>query len=710
MMRYFLIFLLLISFRNACDASLLESVLTEGVTIDLREPTISNGEIRTSRGGVITGPGIRLQARRINYTRQTLTHRVVAEGDVICEYGSDIIVGDKIEYDFLTKTGIIENGRGIMYPWYFGGERVALCSDGTYKMRAAYFTTSEDIKNDWQILAEEATITNGCYLSAKNLQIRIFNKTIFQMPCFNINLDFIFDTPIRYYIGVGGTRGTRFGIQYDLFRWGCWKTYLRLDYRLFRGPGGGFEVHYKSPDQRERFDMINYAARDNSISNLSQRFRYRFQGSYCNFLLNEKVSINLNYDKLSDKDMATDYEDIKLKIAIAERTQLIIRRQDFFWLTNLITRPRVNTFQTLKQELPTIETNIRPLTLGNTSIIINNDFRASYLDFDYTNKLPNVRDYSSMRVQYITQLYRPFSHKYVTFTPQIGGLAIYYQNSPELKPQFLAAGLFDAELNTYFHRYYQASKHQIKPYIKYSYYTFPTSKPNQHYIFDIEDGWYRLNTLRFGVLQNIYDKEVGGCIFRNFMLDVYAYAFIDTKTIDLPVPRAYADLCYQYSPRVRNTIESAWDFQRNQIAHLNWRLDWTLDDDFAIAAEYRHRNAWDWRKVDYFNFILDSYRSEEELRHSSLSDRRDTILVHLYYRFHPCWVLEFSSRQGWNREIEPKYIEYEVDLMGTIRSSWNLRFTYQHLEHDDRFAFSFSLGMKRPSEKRFRNLPPCVEF
>ena len=50
MMRYFLIFLLLISFRNACDASLLESVLTEGVTIDLREPTISNGEITNVPG------------------------------------------------------------------------------------------------------------------------------------------------------------------------------------------------------------------------------------------------------------------------------------------------------------------------------------------------------------------------------------------------------------------------------------------------------------------------------------------------------------------------------------------------------------------------------------------------------------------------------------------------------------------------------------
>lgn len=684
--------------------------MTEGLSIDLREPVISNGEVITEKGGVISGNGIRIQAKKIVYTRRHEKQTVVAEGDVIIEYHNNIFVGDKVEYDFLAKTGVVMNGRGAMYPWFFGGECITLRSDGSYHMRSAYFTTSEDVKNDWQIRTGEATITDNCYVRARDLQVRVFDKTLLHIPRLNVNLDFIFDSPFRYYVQVGGTRGTRFCIQYNLFTWNCWKTYLRFDYRPYRGPGGGFEVHYRSPDASERFEMINYGARDNSISNPSERFRYRFQGAYHNIFVKEKVTVGLNYDVLSDKDMATDYADINLKIAIAERTQLIVRKQEPQWLANFITKPRVNTFQTLKQELPTIESNCRSFTLGKTGIIMNNDFRASYLDFDYTNKLVNVRDYNSMRLEYTTALYRAFSHNYFTFTPQMGGLTIFYQKSPVRKPQFLAIGLFGAELNTYLHRYYATCKHVIKPYANYSYYTFPTSNPNQHYIFDIEDGWYRLNTLRWGVAQDIFFKQTNGCITRFLMLDLFTYTFFDTKTICQPIPRAYADLTCQFSQRLKHTTEAAWDFERNQIAHLNVRFDWTLSDNFAVAAEFRHRNAWDWRKVDYFNFILDSYRSEEELRHSSLSDRRDTALMHFFYRFHPCWSVEFSSRQGWNRHREPNYIEYEIDVWGTIRSSWNLRFTYQHLVHDDRVAFSFSLGMRRPNMSRCANLCPCVEF
>ncbi len=694
----------------------MKDLFSEGITIDLREPFYSDLELSTQQGGVITGPGIRIQAQELLYSRKPdglqQKRLVKAKGHVMVEYGDMLFVGESLEYDFLTRTGTIEQGRTAMYPWFFGGERIVLCANQSYYLDSAFFTTSEDVKNDWKILATKASVTDRCYLTAENLQIRAFDIPVFWIPYFKLNLDFIFDTPIRYYVSVGGRRGMRFGIQYKLFTWNNWKTYLRMDYRLFRGPGGGFEVHYKGPDNKQRFDMINYVARDNSLSDLSERFRYRFQGFYNNILLRDKVSVNLTYDKLSDKDMATDYEDMSLRFAIAERTQLTVRRQEWSWIANFIAKPRVNTFQTLKQELPTVESNIRPTVLGPTGIIMANDFRASYLDFDYTNKLTNVSDYSSLRLEYNTNLYRPFHFGFLTATPEAGGVSIYYQNTPERKPQLLALGLLGAEVNTSLYRKFFDYKHVVKPYIKYSYYTFPTSKPDQHYIFDIEDGWFRLNTTRFGFLHNLYAKQENGCINRFLSADFYAYAFIDTPTIERVVPRLYSDIIYQLSPFIKHTVQFAWDYQRKQIAHLNVLMEWTLDETCAVAAEYRHRNAYDWRKVEYFNFILDSFRTERELRRSSLSDRRDTLLVHLYYQFHPSWALEVTSRQGWNRSFEPSYFEYEIDIYGTIRSAWNLRFTLQHRENDKRAAISFStsLGMKRPNESKFRCTPPCADF
>ncbi len=154
---------------------------------------------------------------------------------------------------------------------------------------------------------------------------------------------------------------------------------------------------------------------------------------------------------------------------------------------------------------------------------------------------------------------------------------------------------------------------------------------------------------------------------------------------------------------MRHLINTAWDFEHNQLDHLNVRSEWTLHKDFAIAWEYRHRSTWCWRKVDPDNFFLEAYHNQNHLHHSTESDRRDTILTHFYYRFRPNWSCEFVSRQGWNRRHEPKYFEFEVNLFTTIQTAWHLQLSYQHQENEDRVAVYLNVGLKRPS------INPCEQ-
>ena len=126
------------------------------------------------------------------------------------------------------------------------------------------------------------------------------------------------------------------------------------------------------------------------------------------------------------------------------------------------------------------------------------------------------------------------------------------------------------------------------------------------------------------------------------------------------------------------------------------RADWTVSNDLAIATELRHRGSYWWRKVDCENFFLDMYHSEKRLKHSLVSDRCDTILLNLFYRFHPNWACDFTSRYGWNRRKEPSYFEFEFDLLTTIQTAWNLRLSYQHQEDDDRVAIYLNIGIKKP--------------
>ena len=681
---------------------LMSGLFAEGITVDLKEPTYTDGVLCTQKGGVIQGPQIRIQARSISYTRKLSDGKpslnVVAEGDLLLEYGDYVIIGDRLEYDFQEKTGMVYNGRTGKEPWFFGGERIELLPDGSYILFNGYITTSENCENDWEISAEEAYIDDDDCLRARHVKLKFFQLPVLWLPFLDANLDAIFDSPFKYRVRWGGSQGPRVGIIYELIRWKYFKAFLRLDYRITRGPGGGLETVYRSADNKEYFLTSNYVSRDNSLEDPKEKIRYRFEGMYSNHMYDDHLNIDFSYDKLSDNQMETDYYERGLELLTAQRTQLLVRHQeDDLWISNFLVRGRINNFQTVKQELPSFTAFLHPMILGPTGVISENRFELSYLDFQYDHFLINVHNYDSSRFEFRNRTYRPFSIGPFINTPEIGVVGIHYGNSPERNPQLL--GVFNAgyNINTTISRHYgNCIKHSIEPYASYNYYTFPTSSPREHFIFDIDDGWYRWNMARFGCRNLIYLKGDDCFVTRYLMADIWANAFFDTHTFPDTIPYVYSRLVWDGFSNVRNTLTHAWDIERNQTSFINWRVDYTINADCAFATEFRHRNDFAWRKVDHTNFMLESFHDEVALRASQLSDRRDTVLLHLFYRFLPNWAIECESRHGWHRRLEPSYNEYEIDLLTTFGTAWHVRTSYQHKMDDHRVALYINVGIKRP--------------
>lgn len=707
------VFLPFSSYAQAIDASLVEK-LAEGITVDLREPSYSNGVLTTEKGGVITAAGVRIQAMHLCYTRQLVNQEPVltieAEGELLVEFGEYIFVGDKLFYDFQKKEGVIYNGKTAIVPWFFGGERLELRPDGSYLIYNGYVTTSEKDEPEWGIYSGLVYVKNQSYLSAQNVQLRLWNYAVLWIPSLRANLNSIFDSPIRYRFRWGGRQGPRFGLTYEIFSWEQWKTFVRFDYRLTRGPGGGIETHYRSLDHKTTFRSINYLAKDSSLIHPHDKARYRFEGNLQKLMNDDKTNILLTYDKISDKDMPSNYHDWDFDFDVAERTQLLVRHQEVNWISNFYTRVRLNSFQTVKEELPTLEVHFKPFEFGQLGVVAENWASASYLDFKYSKYLPHVHNYCSTRFEYQPTLYRPFNYgQFLTLTPEIGAVTIVYGNSPEKEEEWLALGKVGCQAQTQLYRYYGDFKHIIEPYAFYRYYSAPTSSPHQHYIFDIEDGWTRLNYCALGIRNNFYAKRETSNIARVLSTDLYAYAFFDTDKIKQTIPRVYANAVFFSNPSLKHVLNSAWNLERHQIDHFNFRTEWTYSADFALAAEYRHRDSYCWRKVDPDNFFLDMFHSEKALRHSPLSDRRDTLLLHCFYRFHPNWAFEISSRQGWDRLREPSYLEYEIDLLTTIQTAWHLRFSFQHRENDNRFAMYMNVGLKKPDPKECKRSCYCYD-
>ncbi len=69
---------------NAREAGLFDDLFCKGIHADLREPSYEDGTLRTTQGGVISGPDLRIQAMDIVYTRKMIDDKpcfkIEAEG------------------------------------------------------------------------------------------------------------------------------------------------------------------------------------------------------------------------------------------------------------------------------------------------------------------------------------------------------------------------------------------------------------------------------------------------------------------------------------------------------------------------------------------------------------------------------------------------------------------------------------------------------
>ncbi|MGZ3634236.1 MAG: hypothetical protein ACXVAJ_07920 [Parachlamydiaceae bacterium] len=165
---FIFIFLLLVFAVQASEID-----LVKGITVNLRHPEYSDGTLKTDNGGLITAEGIRIQAQRILYDKKTgecPVCRIEAEEDLLFEFGEYLFIGRRLEYDFLTRTGILFDGKTAVEPWFFGGKEIMLHSDGSYTIYNSFLTTSESCDPDWKLSTEEATLSPSHDLEAKNFK------------------------------------------------------------------------------------------------------------------------------------------------------------------------------------------------------------------------------------------------------------------------------------------------------------------------------------------------------------------------------------------------------------------------------------------------------------------------------------------------------------------------------------------------------------
>lgn len=675
-------------------------VVGDDLLIDLKNPSFVHGVMITEEGGVISSTGLRIQARKIAYTNRIengiRVQKIVAEGDLLMEYAGRAFVGSKLEFDFNKKVGTLWDGKTFVDIWFLGGDRIELKEDGTFYIFNAFVTTCESQDNTWEIHAKKMKISDDHLLAARNIRLRFLKVPLLWLPSFKSNLKMLADSPIRYKLVWDKGLGPRVTMRYRVFSWNDLNLFFRLDYRIRRGFGGALESEYFSPDGATTFVTRSYGAYDKTFPDEKGPHRYRLQGLYHTESKDENTQVHLTWDKLGDTRMVGDFRSDDFEINTQKRTKLMIyhRMNDAF--VNFNVQPRINRFQSIDQELPLFSMGIRPFAIGRSGIMMRNDFNAGYLDYVYATDLRNqlrLRDLPSsthsIRVETRNSFYRPFSLGRATFTPNVGIIGIFYSNSPAHHP--VGQGIFHYGFQGNTRLSYRSAKliHTVEPYLHFQGLTSPTVPLSHHYYFDMNDGYDQLNQLRLGVRSLLYTHK-SPSFSPSLVADLYTNLFFGHRAFANTAPKSY--FCLQWNrPFFSLKGNVAWNFEEQLWDFANVAAEWTVNEDFAFAAEFRHRSRFDWRKANHENFIVDVARSISELLHSPLSDGRDTFLARAFFRLSPKWSCQVQSRHGWGRKNEPRYNAGKVDLFTMLSCSWRLRLSYERMPNDNRFSGAVSL-------------------
>ena len=673
-------------------------------TVNLKDPEYKDGIISTNQGGVITSPELRIQARHIVYVNKVekgeTLHRVIAEGDLMLDSGGHTYVGRRLEYDFITKTGIVYDGVTAIDLWFLGGEKIRLNADRSFYLYNAFVTTSERHKADWEIHSREVEITKRNLLAAKSVTFRFMDTPIFWLPSFKSNLKALTESPVRYSVDWDKGLWPKLNMRYRIYSWEQLDLFLRLNVRPSRGAGAALESDYHSLNKRAQFLTRSYIDHDAFYRDTNSdrtRTHYRLQGLYKTH--NEKGTSHLftTYDWLSDKNMQTDFNNDEFELNTAKQTRVEMRNYQDWMIFGINSRFRINSFQGMKQELPEAFWTPKPFELGDSGIISQNRVKVAYLDYVSAKDIePGVPDFNAARLSAHHALYRPFSRSGFTLTPLIGFDGIFYGDSHHDHPVGQAVLNYQLSLDLTLKRHYHSLRHVLQPYATYQGLTHPTISPDTPYIFSIQDGFNRLNLLKTGV-RNLFFFKKAPLFEPNIIADLYAYSFFTTDTFQKTMPKMQGNFIWNF-PSWRFSSRLGWNIEEQVLDYANIGLAWTINENFAFKTEFRHRSRFDWRKDDPGNFIMEVTRDISDLLHSPLSDGRNTLLSRLQIKIAPQWIARLESHIGWGRGGEPNYNEAKVDLITMISTSWRLRITFVHSpapkKKNDRFAFGLSLIKK----------------
>ncbi len=285
-----------------------------------------------------------------------------------------LLKGEEMVYNFQTQKGMVLEAEGQADPWRSKGDRAEKISADSFFHREGYLTSCDFEEPHTRLQAKEVQVFMDDKVVLKSVVVYVGHLPTFYLPSYTHLLD---DKRPRVTIIPGDSK------QWGFFMLSSWRVYMNenlqgrfhvdyrerfhwatgldLKYRLPIGGEGIFREYYTNQRALQRKHIWSKWFHPNKGASPTEKERFRVQVRHV-WEMDETTKATLEYNKISDPTVNKDFFEREFE----ENTRTppsyfqFVHTTPWYGLTFLVNK-RVNRFETVTQQLPSITLDLRPM-------------------------------------------------------------------------------------------------------------------------------------------------------------------------------------------------------------------------------------------------------------------------------------------------------------------------------------------------------------
>jgi lipopolysaccharide assembly outer membrane protein LptD (OstA) len=406
-----------------------ESIVGEGPK---SQPIIINGdtveystdaqEVTASGNVEIIYADSRLTCEKL--TVNTQTKQGVASGHARLDDKQGVIEGDKLVYNFQTRTGSIVDAQFRANPYFGKVKYLDKENDTDFVARYGSISTCSFDRPHYKINSKQVNVVPGKSIQAKDNILYLGGFPLLYMPRFSR----VFDKPLMHVSVMPGKRK-----EWGPYLLSLWRVNINpsidgrfyLDYRNKLGWSEGFGANYRTSNGAKGDFKFYYTYenkdKDDNVNNGYNRYLLRYRHKW---VIDEQTDFMAEIVKVKDdkrkyfdpdSDFLKDYFYREFEKDEQPLTYALFHHSFGYSSIDILAQKRVNQWYTYVEKLPEIKYSLPTLQLGETPFYFENN--TSLATFDQKPTSTNSDEVTDTRFDMTNKLSLPTKVAFIEFTP-----------------------------------------------------------------------------------------------------------------------------------------------------------------------------------------------------------------------------------------------------------------------------------------------------